>query len=112
MQTNLIEIFSSFQGEGPHVGEPMAFLRFQDCALSCRFCDTPASFERHARFRVEAPPQSGQFRYFPNPVDGDLLRDLLKPFSGQILSITGGEPLQQADFLAAWLPRLAWDFPV
>ncbi len=112
MQTNLIEIFSSFQGEGPHVGEPMAFLRFQDCALSCRFCDTPASFERHARFRVEDPPQSGQFRHFPNPVDGALLIDLLKPFAGQALSLTGGEPLQQADFLAAWLPQLRWDSPV
>ena len=50
MPTNLIEIFSSFQGEGPHLGEPMAFLRFQDCALSCKFCDTPASFEKHADF--------------------------------------------------------------
>lgn len=112
MQTNLIEIFSSFQGEGPHVGEPMAFLRFQDCALSCSFCDTPASFERHARFRVETPPQGGQFRYFPNPVSGELLIELLKPFAGQVLSITGGEPLQQADFLAAWLPQLAWKSPV
>lgn len=108
MQTNLIEIFSSFQGEGPHVGEAMAFLRFQDCALSCGFCDTPASFERHSRFRVETPPQSGQFRYFPNPTDGAFLAELLRPYLGQILSITGGEPLQQADFLAAWLPSLRW----
>lgn len=112
MQTNLIEIFSSFQGEGPRVGEPMTFLRFQDCALSCRFCDTPASFEKHAQFRVENPPQSGQFRFFPNPVEGALLDDLLKPFSGQTLSLTGGEPLQQADFLAEWLPRRRVQDPV
>jgi len=112
MPTNLIEIFSSFQGEGPHVGEAMAFLRFQDCALSCKFCDTPASFERHARFRVETPPQSGLFQYYPNPVDGAVLKRLLQPYSGQVLSITGGEPLQQADFLAAWLPELAWTDPV
>ncbi|MCE9624168.1 MAG: 7-carboxy-7-deazaguanine synthase QueE [Deltaproteobacteria bacterium] len=112
MPTNLIEIFSSFQGEGPHLGEPMAFLRFQDCALSCKFCDTPASFEKHADFRVETPPQSARFQSYPNPVDGEFLTRLLQPFSGQILSITGGEPLQQADFLAAWLPDLAWGDPV
>ena len=104
-QSNLIEIFSSFQGEGPHVGEPMAFVRFQDCALSCRFCDTPASFERHDRFRVETPPQSGLFQFYPNPVGVEGLSEILKPFAGQALSITGGEPLQHADFIAAWLPR-------
>ncbi len=104
MQANLIEIFASYQGEGPRVGEPMTFLRLQDCALSCSFCDTPASFERHARFRVETPPFSGRFEYRPNPVDGETLHRWLEPFAGQILSITGGEPLQQADFLAGWLP--------
>jgi len=106
MQTNLIEIYSSFQGEGPHVGEPMTFLRFQDCALSCRFCDTPASFEQHPQFRVEMVPQGGQFQFFPNPVTAEHLTDLLRSFRDQALSLTGGEPLQQADFLEAWLPSL------
>jgi organic radical activating enzyme len=112
VQTNLIEIYSSFQGEGPHVGEPMTFLRFQDCALSCRFCDTPASFERHPRFRVEAIPQSGEFQFFPNPVEAEFMTELLRPFRGQALSLTGGEPLQQADFLQAWLPGLRGVFKV
>jgi 7-carboxy-7-deazaguanine synthase len=35
------EIFSSVQGEGPHVGRPSIFLRLGLCNLSCTWCDTP-----------------------------------------------------------------------
>jgi 7-carboxy-7-deazaguanine synthase len=105
-QANLIEIFSSYQGEGPYVGRPMTFLRFQDCALSCSYCDTPASFEKHAQFRVEAPPRSESFELYSNPVDGPSLTRLLDSFQDSFLSLTGGEPLQHADFLASWLPEL------
>lgn len=105
-QANLIEIFSSYQGEGPYIGRLMTFLRFQDCALSCTYCDTPASFEKHAQFRVETPPQSRVFEFYDNPVsDADLTRHL-EAFDAPILSLTGGEPLQHADFLKNWLPKL------
>ena len=105
-QANLIEIFSSYQGEGPYVGLPMTFLRFQDCALSCSYCDTPASFEKHAQFRVETPPRSRQFASFDNPISGSELTRHLQAFMDPILSLTGGEPLQHADFLRNWLPNL------
>jgi 7-carboxy-7-deazaguanine synthase len=102
----LIEIFQSLQGEGPHVGEPMVFVRFQDCALSCRYCDTPASFQKHVNLRVEQVPRSGKFFNEPNPVTAERLSELLQNFSSDTLSLTGGEPLQHAAFLWQWLPTL------
>lgn len=37
---NIIEIFTSFQGEGIHLGSPANFIRLAGCNLSCDFCDT------------------------------------------------------------------------
>lgn len=107
MKANLIEIFCSLQGEGPYVGVPMVFIRFQDCALSCQFCDTPSSFKKHAQFRVERIPYSGDFEFLPNPLSPRELTDLLSRFPVRFLSLTGGEPLQQVEFLKAWLPEVA-----
>lgn len=107
---NLIEIYRSFQGEGPYVGIPMIFVRFQDCALSCVYCDTPASFVKHPEFRLETPPGSGQFVKRSNPISPEALTETLKDFEGPWVSLTGGEPLQHGEFLAQWLPRVKGDF--
>jgi organic radical activating enzyme len=107
MKANLIEIFASIQGEGPYVGEPMTFVRFQNCALSCRYCDTPDSFKKLPEFRLEAPAGSGEFLLRPNPLEGHELSRLLRDFPASTLSLTGGEPLQHGEFLQAWLPELA-----
>jgi len=105
-QANLIEIFSSWQGEGPYVGERMLFVRFQNCALSCKFCDTPASFEKLPQFRWEKPGQSRDFLEGNNPLTSQELKDLVQAYSDDTLSLTGGEPLQHAEFLRDWLPSL------
>ena len=103
----LIEIFRSLQGEGPYVGEAMTFVRFEQCSFGCHYCDTPESFKRHTTCRVETPPRSERFTHVPNPVGMSQLNDLLIPFSDPYLSITGGEPLEQAAFLSEWLPTQA-----
>lgn len=45
MLLNLSEIFLSIQGEGPHLGRLVVFVRFSGCNLRCRWgnslCDTP-----------------------------------------------------------------------
>lgn len=36
----VVEIFHSVQGEGFHVGIPHVFIRFGNCNLQCKWCDT------------------------------------------------------------------------
>jgi 7-carboxy-7-deazaguanine synthase len=102
----VIEVFSSLQGEGPRVGERHLFVRFQDCELSCKFCDTPQSFVVNKFCRVEAPPFSKRFRNLPNPLTAYQLTDIVLEYDDRILAVTGGEPLQKAPFLREWLPSV------
>lgn len=101
----IIEIFSSIQGEGTHVGERHLFVRFQDCELSCRFCDTPLSFVANRFCRVESPPFSKKFHTYPNPLPLDHLQEILEGFDDRTLAVTGGEPLQKVPFLHSWLSQ-------
>ncbi len=105
-QAPIIEIFSSFQGEGIHVGERHLFVRFQDCELSCKWCDTPASFVENKFCRVETPPFSKKVRHYPNPISVSLLNEILAGFDETTIAITGGEPLQKCSFLKEWLSSL------
>lgn len=109
---SVIEIFSSLQGEGPRVGERHLFVRFQDCELSCKFCDTPTSFVVNKFCRVETPPFSKRFKNLANPLTAEQLNELLADFKEPILSVTGGEPLQKAAFLREWLPTVRPRFRV
>lgn len=103
----VVEIFSSLQGEGVYVGERMLFVRFGSCNLHCRYCDTPQGLSLPTDCRVETPPQSARFALVPNPVTATKLSELVSAFSDPWLTITGGEPLAQTDFLEGWLPSVA-----
>lgn len=106
---HLDEIFLSLQGEGAGVGEPQLFLRLGGCPLRCRYCDTPRSWTRQPEFELHIP--AGTERR-PNPLDAPALDAALAELAAAhgadparlTLSVTGGEPLAQAGFLAAWLP--------
>ncbi|MBI4374482.1 MAG: 7-carboxy-7-deazaguanine synthase QueE, partial [Deltaproteobacteria bacterium] len=106
MDANIIEIFSSFQGEGTHAGEQHLFVRFQDCELSCKWCDTPATFVENRLCRVEFPPFSKKIRLYPNPISVSGLNEIVLGFDQETIAITGGEPLQKSGFLKEWLPTL------
>ena len=41
----IIEMFSSIQGEGFHIGKGTTFIRVAGCNLRCSWCDTQDSFE-------------------------------------------------------------------
>jgi len=97
------EIFSSLQGEGPHTGEPMTFVRFAGCGLSCRWCDTKHARENGAYCKIETPPRSRSFVNQANPLSVEQLSAQLRFFTDLTISVTGGEPLLQADFIAKWL---------
>lgn len=107
MNTNafITEIFSSLQGEGPHTGEPMTFVRFAGCSVACRWCDTRSLGESEF-YKIETPPNSRHFINTTNPVTIEKLNEHLSFFTDPTIAVTGGEPLEQAEFIANWLPSL------
>ncbi|MFH1654962.1 MAG: 7-carboxy-7-deazaguanine synthase QueE [Pseudomonadota bacterium] len=102
----LVEIFSSIQGEGLYAGTRMTFVRFGRCSLNCKWCDTPQGKCAQESFKVETKPGSGKFNQFKNPASITSLNEHLLSFEDKFLSLTGGEPLEQVDFLLEWLPTI------
>jgi 7-carboxy-7-deazaguanine synthase len=115
LEGKLVEIFSSFQGEGLYLGERQLFIRFAGCNLSCQYCDTPQALEVPPRFKIEDPAGTRKFEQLANPVTVPsliaLLNRLDKP-SGihSAITLTGGEPLLQVDFLLQLLPEIKKSF--
>lgn len=96
---DVVELFSSIQGEGPRVGERHLFLRFVHCDIQCRYCDTPACHAVPAKARLEVAPDARRDEEQENPVP---LSELAARISAHLdavphraLSFTGGEPLLQ-----------------
>jgi organic radical activating enzyme len=99
----LVEIFSSVQGEGIHAGASTLFIRFGECDLRCRWCDTPQSWKPAAECRIETGRGTGTFDALANPlpVSAALAAALaLEPESHRFVSFTGGEPLLQPEALS------------
>ncbi len=75
---NVVETFTSLQGESTFAGRPCFFIRLAGCNLRCRYCDSTYAYEG-GRDRAVA--------------------DLAAEFTASGVSlaeITGGEPLLQA----------------
>lgn len=107
----LAEVFSSFQGEGPLVGVRQLFVRLRGCDLTCRYCDTLTSRSGLGDLVVERQPGSDVWTTLPNPMTAPASADLVLGLLGALgphhsISVTGGEPLLQAEFLAQLLPAL------
>jgi organic radical activating enzyme len=101
---NLVEIFSSVQGEGPHVGQSTLFIRFGECDLRCRWCDSPHTWLAAKECRVELRRGEGERRVVPNPVpiaDAIAACEALDLPAHRFVSLTGGEPLLQPAAVAA-----------
>ena len=101
---HLVEVFSSVQGEGPELGTSTLFVRFAECDLRCSWCDTPQSWQRGARCRIEQERGSARFEEHANPLPLDALRAALERLElprHRWLSLTGGEPLLQPEALVA-----------
>ncbi|MDG2335833.1 MAG: 7-carboxy-7-deazaguanine synthase QueE [Myxococcota bacterium] len=100
VEFNLVEMFWSAQGEGPHVGCATVFLRFGGCDLRCAWCDSPGTWLPAKTFRWEVAPGSGEFRSQSNPISAGQIGEALTalgPMPGTFLSLTGGEPLLQPE---------------
>lgn len=100
-----MEAFSSVQGEGMWVGLRHLFLRLAGCNLRCSYCDTPAALEGAGSFVVRRGGQSN--RLPPVLLAEEVWQALavLEPARHHAVSLTGGEPLLQAEFLVELLER-------
>ncbi|QWY84446.1 QueE-like queosine biosynthesis protein [Mycobacterium phage Knocker] len=71
----------TLQGEGPHAGRTVQFLRLMGCNLSCSWCDTPYTWDgKRYDLRAETTPLSAEH----------IIEGLLP---GVPLVLSGGEPL-------------------
>jgi len=59
-KANILEIFSSIQGEGIYIGYRQLFIRFSGCNLGCKYCDT--DFSESEICKIEICPGSGNFK--------------------------------------------------
>jgi 7-carboxy-7-deazaguanine synthase len=105
---NIAEVFVSIQGEGIFVGVLQVFVRTAGCSRGCVYCDTPAARTVSARCALRG---DGETRYARNPVAAGEIVSFVRSRAAanpglHSVSVTGGEPLEQADFLVSFLPRL------
>ncbi|MFH1403617.1 MAG: 7-carboxy-7-deazaguanine synthase QueE [Candidatus Altiarchaeota archaeon] len=78
---NVIEIFSSIQGEGKYIGKPTVFIRLAGCNLRCVWCDTKYALTGGTDISVP-----------------EIIRLVNQQGIGTVC-ITGGEPMLQIDEL-------------
>ena len=101
----LVEIFSSVQGEGTHVGETTLFIRFGECDLRCRWCDSPETWLPRRRCRIEEERGSAPLPRARQSGAGVRRGRRGAPTRAWSAiassSLTGGEPLLQPDAVRA-----------
>lgn len=92
MLGKITEIFQSVQGEGPWAGERQVFVRLYDCNLDCAWCDTPQAKKGGGILGQEMSAEDVYVRVM------ELWENC------HSVSLTGGEPFLQPDFLREVLP--------
>src|SRR3989338_5998896 len=92
-KADIIEIFSSIQGEGIFVGAKQIFIRFKDCNLSCSFCDERTRGKTYKS-------------YTPLELINEVIFIELSKGPHHSVSLTGGEPLLYSSFLKDFLALL------
>jgi 7-carboxy-7-deazaguanine synthase len=75
----ITEIFKSIQGESSFAGRPCVFVRLTGCNLRCHWCDTAYAF--HGGQRMSVPE----------------VLERVRAFGGELVELTGGEPLLQEE---------------
>ena len=77
----ITEIFHSIQGESSHAGRPCVFVRLTGCNLRCRWCDSEYTFTGGEKMSLH-----------------DVMKKV-KSYGCNLVEVTGGEPLAQAESL-------------
>lgn len=89
----VVEIFESINGEGRRAGQLAVFVRFQKCNLNCSYCDTRWANTDDAAYTLMSDEE---------------IYDRIISSGIRNVTLTGGEPLLQAD-ISILLERLAAD---
>ena len=94
LKSKILETFHSIQGEGKYAGVSQVFVRFFECNMHCVWCDTPNSIGDGKK----------EFKEYSC---GELF-DTISPLWQRChsVSLTGGEPLLQKDFIKEFIPYL------
>ena len=87
MKAPIIEIFSSFQGEGLLIGERQIFVRFAGCNLNCNYCDTNDS-------KSEKSGKLMSVEEVKDEINRLITSDC------KTISFTGGEPSLYPEFIS------------
>jgi 7-carboxy-7-deazaguanine synthase len=75
------EIFNSVEGEGINSGLPTTFVRLQGCRTHCDFCDSRHTWDTEAGYTLSIDEVVSKVKSLTMP--------------GNIVSITGGDPMLQ-----------------
>jgi len=73
------EIFKSIQGESTHAGRPCVFVRLTGCPMRCVWCDSEYTFTGGDHISI------------------DSILEQVRAFGGNLVEVTGGEPLAQKE---------------
>jgi 7-carboxy-7-deazaguanine synthase len=90
----ITEIFKSIQGESNYAGLPCVFVRLTGCNLRCHWCDTAYAFHGGQKMTVEE------------------VIARIHQLGGELVELTGGEPLLQEDVYPLTGQLLAEGFKV
>ena len=102
IETNIIEIFSSIQGEGKYVGCRQIFVRLSNCNLKCIYCDTNCNADN---FYKVLDASGNVIETFKNPATPHNVAAVINKIVDadgappQAVSFTGGEPLLHTQFI-------------
>lgn len=88
---NVIEIFSSIDGEGIRQGFLTTFLRLHDCNIRCSYCDTTYSYGPDSVYKQMSVQE---------------VADTIESLGNHRITITGGEPLLQEREVIALIDEL------
>jgi len=90
----ITEIFKSIQGESTYAGLPCLFVRLTGCNLRCHWCDTAYAFSGRQKMTVAE------------------VLTRLQQLGGNLVELTGGEPLLQQEIYSLTDQLLAQGFRV
>tara|TARA_R110002096_G_scaffold92332_6_gene208762 strand:+ start:630 stop:1355 length:726 start_codon:yes stop_codon:yes gene_type:complete len=106
------EIFHTLQGEGRHTGRPSIFIRSSLCNLSCRWCDTPYTWNwEGTSFAHDGEQKFNRDEQIIDLSTQEIVNEVGQyPCSNYVF--TGGEPLIQEKDWVRLMDKLSGSFEI